>query len=146
MGYFKKPKPETIAKRILENKETYTFQIVELKKLVNDKDQSKFVRDMYQALVTGRKITPKMLDSINNIVKRNQPVEREKKRLRKERTLRKLQFLYDKLVEVKSNQYPQRVVLSMMENTHKWGSLTKKQMEFVNTLFEKNIKKSEKNT
>jgi len=146
MGYFKKPKPETIAKQILENKETYKFQIVELKKLVNDKDQSKFVRDMYQALVTGRKITPKMLDSINNIVKRNQPVEREKKRLRKERTLRKLQFLYDKLVEVKSNQYPQRVVLSMMENTHKWGSLTKKQMEFVNTLFEKNIKKSEKNT
>lgn len=145
MGYFKKPKPETIAKRILENKETYKFQIVELKKVVNDKDQSKFVRDMYQALVTGRKITPKMLDSINNIVKRNQPVEREKKRLRKERTLRKLQFLYDKLVEVKSNQYPQRVVLSMMENTHKWGSLTKKQMEFVNTLFEKNIKKSEKN-
>jgi hypothetical protein len=145
MGYFKKPKPETIAKQILENKETYKFQIVELKKLVNDKDQSKFVRDMYQALVTGRKITPKMLDSINNIVKRNQPVEREKKRLRKERTLRKLQFLYDKLVEVKSNQYPQRVVLSMMENTHKWGSLTKKQMEFVNTLFEKNIKKSEKN-
>ena len=145
MGYFKKPKPETIAKRILENKETYKFQIVELKKLVNDKDQSKFVRDMYQALVTGRRITPKMLDSINNIVKRNQPVEREKKRLRKERTLRKLQFLYDKLVEVKSNQYPQRVVLSMMENTHKWGSLTKKQMEFVNTLFEKNIKKSEKN-
>jgi len=146
MGYFKKPKPETIAKQILENKETYKFQIVELKKLVNDKDQSKFVRDMYQALVTGRRITPKMLDSINNIVKRNQPVEREKKRLRKERTLRKLQFLYDKLVEVKSNQYPQRVVLSMMENTHKWGSLTKKQMEFVNTLFEKNIKKSEKNT
>jgi hypothetical protein len=145
MGYFKKPKPETIAKQILENKETYKFQIVELKKLVNDKDQSKFVRDMYQALVTGRKITPKMLDSINNIVKRNQPVERERKRLRKERTLRKLQFLYDKLVEVKSNQYPQRVVLSMMENTHKWGSLTKKQMEFVNTLFEKNIKKSEKN-
>jgi len=145
MGYFKKPKPETIAKQILENKETYKFQIVELKKLVNDKDQSKFVRDMYQALVTGRKITPKMLDSINNIVKRNQPVEREKKRLRKERTLRKLQFLYDKLVEVKSNQYPQRVVLSMMENTHKWGSLTKKQMEFVNTLFEKNIKKSKKN-
>ena len=146
MGYFKKPKPETIAKRILENKETYTFQIVELKKLVNDKDQSKFVRDMYQALVTGRKITPKMLDSINNIVKRNQPVEREKKRLRKERTRRKLQFLYDKLVEVRSNQYPQKVVLSMMENTHKWGRLTKKQMEFVNTIFEKNIKKSEKNT
>ena len=146
MGYFKKPKPETIAKRILENKETYTFQIVELKKLVNDKDQSKFVRDMYQALVTGRKITPKMLDSINNIVKRNQPVEREKKRLRKERTLRKLQFLYDKLVEVRSNQYPQKVVLSMMENTHKWGRLTKKQMEFVNAIFEKNIKKSEKNT
>lgn len=146
MGYFKKPKPETIAKQILENKETYKFQIVELKKLVNDKDQSKFVRDMYQALVTGRKITPKMLDSINNIVKRNQPVEREKKRLRKERTLRKLQFLYDKLVEVRSNQYPQKVVLSMMENTHKWGRLTKKQMEFVNTIFEKNIKKSEKNT
>ena len=146
MGYFKKPKPETIAKQILENKETYKFQIVELKKLVNDKDQSKLVRDMYQALVTGRKITPKMLDSINNIVKRNQPVEREKKRLRKERTLRKLQFLYDKLVEVRSNQYPQKVVLSMMENTHKWGRLTKKQMEFVNTIFEKNIKKSEKNT
>lgn len=146
MGYFKKPKPETIANRILENKETYKFQIVELKKLVNDKDQSKFVRDMYQALVTGRKITPKMLDSINNIVKRNQPVEREKKRLRKERTLRKLQFLYDKLVEVRSNQYPQKVVLSMMENTHKWGRLTKKQMEFVNAIFEKNIKKSEKNT
>ena len=52
MGYFKKPKPETIAERILENKSKYKFQIVELKKVVNDDDQSKFVRDMYQALVT----------------------------------------------------------------------------------------------
>lgn len=146
MGYFKKPKPETTAKRILENKEEYKSQIVELKKVINDKDQTKFVRDMYQALVTGRKITRKMKDSINNIVKRNQPVEREKKRLMKERTLRKLQVLYDKLVESKSENYPQGVILSMMENTHKWGSLTKKQMEFANTIFEKNIKKSEKNT
>ena len=146
MGYYKKPKPETIAKRILENKEKYKFQIVELKKVVNDDDQSKFVRDMYQALVTGRKITPKMEKAINGIVKKNQPLEREKKRLKKERTLRKLQSLYDKLVEVKSSQYPQRIILSMMENTHKWGSLTKKQMEFCNTIFEKNIKKNEKNT
>ena len=101
MGYYKKPKPETIANRILENKEKYKFQIVELKKVVNDDDQSKFVRDMYQALVTGRKITPKMEKAINGIVKKNQPLEREKKRLKKERTLRKLQSLYDKLVEAK---------------------------------------------
>ena len=87
-----------------------------------------------------------MEKAINGIVKKNQPLEREKKRLKKERTLRKLQSLYDKLVEAKSSHYPQRVILSMMENTHKWGSLTKKQMEFCNTIFEKNIKKSEKNT
>ena len=146
MGYFKKPKPETIAERILENKSKYKFQIVELKKVLNDNDQTKFVRDMYQALVTGRKITPKMEKAINGIVKKNQPLEREKKRLKKERTLSKLQSLYDKLVESKSSGYSQRVILSMMENTHKCGSLTKKQMEFANTIFEKNIKKSEKST
>ena len=67
MGYFKKPKPETIAERILENKSKYKFQIVELKKVLNDNDQTKFVRDMYQALVTGRKITPKMEKAINGI-------------------------------------------------------------------------------
>jgi len=146
MGYYKKPKPETIANRILENKEKYKFQKKKKKKVVNDDDQSKFVRDMYQALVTGRKITPKMEKAINGIVKKNQPLEREKKRLKKERTLRKLQSLYDKLVEVKSSHQAQRVILSMMENTHKWGSLTKKQMEFCNIIFEKNIKKNEKNT
>ena len=32
MGYYKKPKPETIAKRILENKDKYKSQIIELKK------------------------------------------------------------------------------------------------------------------
>ena len=47
MGYYKKPKPETIANRILENKEKYKFQIVELKKVVNDDDQSKFVSTRY---------------------------------------------------------------------------------------------------
>ena len=146
MGYFKKPKPETIAERILENKSKYKFQIVELKKVLNDNDQTKFVRDMYQALVTGRKITPKMENASNGIGKKNQPLEREKKRLKKERTLSKLQSLYDKLVESKSSGYSQRVILSMMENTHKWGSLTKKQMKFCNTIFEKNIKKSEKST
>ena len=82
MGYYKKPKPETIANRILDNKEKYKFQIVELKKVVNDDDQSKFVRDMYQALVTGRKITPKMEKAINNIVKKKSTSGKRKEKVK----------------------------------------------------------------
>jgi hypothetical protein len=139
MGYYKKPKPETIAKRILENKDKYKSQIIELKKVINDKDQNNFVKDMYNALVTGRKITPKMESVINKIVKKNQPLEREKRRLVKERTLRKLDVVLN-LVSKESNTWNQKFILSLMENTHRWGRLTKKQMAAVNKIFQKKKK------
>ena len=141
MGYFKKPKPETIAKRILENKETYTFQIVELKKLVNDKDQSKFVRDMYQALVTGRKITPKMADAIMNGIKRcnNNPKFNPVLQIEAEAKLKPILekiAMVEKLAESKNDK-----ALGFIQNVREYVTnnyrVTKKQMEALNKVYKR---------
>jgi len=141
MGYFKKPKPETIANRILENKETYKFQIVELKKLVNDKDQSKFVRDMYQALVTGRKITPKMSDAIKNGISRcnNNPKFNPVLQIEAEAKLKPILekiAMVEKLAESKNDK-----ALGFIQNVREYVTnnyrVTKKQMEALNKVYKR---------
>ena len=71
-------RPTHVEKQIEENKAKYGKRIKQLKVIINDLNYlstgnkyREFIIDMSSALVHGRKITPKMLDSINNIVKRN---------------------------------------------------------------------------
>ena len=67
-------------KWVEKNKKEYGVQIVELKKIIERQvldtgNSDEFTSDMYVALVSGRKITEKMEDAINRIIKVNSPDE-----------------------------------------------------------------------
>ena len=79
------------------NKKTYNKEYKELKFLVETKKANDFTISMYVAIISGRKITPKMLKAIHNIMKRNSPEELEKKRLETERLLSKLNLVKESL-------------------------------------------------
>ena len=79
------------------NKKTYNKEYKELKFLVETKKADDFTISMYVAIIGGRKITPKMLTAIHNIMKRNSPDEIEKKRLETGRLLSKLDMVKEVL-------------------------------------------------
>ena len=79
------------------NKKTYNKEYKELKFLVETKKADDFTIDMYVAIIGGRKITPKMLKAIHNIMKRSSPAELEKKRLETVRLLSKLDMVKESL-------------------------------------------------
>ena len=79
------------------NKKTYNKEYKELKFLVETKKADDFTVDMYVAIISGRKITQKMLNAIHNIMKRSSPVELQKKRLETERLLFKLNLVKEVL-------------------------------------------------
>ena len=79
------------------NKKTYSKEYKELKFLVETKKADDFTISMYVAIITGRKITKKMLQSIHNVCKRNTPAELEKKRLETGRLLSKLDMVKEVL-------------------------------------------------
>ena len=59
-----------------KNKKEYGVQIVELKKIIERQvldtgSSDEFTSDMYVALMSGRKITPKMESAIDSIIKVN---------------------------------------------------------------------------
>ena len=62
-------------KWVEHNKKEFGVQIIELKKIIENQitaagKSDEFTSDMLVALVSGRKITPKMEEAINNIIKR----------------------------------------------------------------------------
>ena len=64
-------------KWIEHNKKEFGVEIIELKKIISEQvrkggKSDEFTSDMLVALVTGRKITPKMKDAIDNIIKENE--------------------------------------------------------------------------
>ena len=72
-------------KWIEHNKKEFGVQIVTLKKIINEQVKAcgksdEFTSDMLVALISGRKITEKMLAAIDNIIKRNQ-IENENKKI-----------------------------------------------------------------
>ena len=81
----------------LLNKRVYNKEYKELKFLVETKKADDFTINMYVAFVAGRKITPKMLESIRKIIKRNSPEEKEKKRLEIERLIPKVNLVREAL-------------------------------------------------
>ncbi len=70
--YYKKPK--TDSKLIKENTEKYSKQIKQLNHIINDDDYYTndgyfdFIKNMYNALVSGRKISVKMESAIQGII------------------------------------------------------------------------------
>ena len=77
--YYKKPNPEKVKEWIANNKKLYSKEIKELKFIVETGEKNEFTFSMYNALVTGRKITPKMLESIKRIIKSSSPEHRRER-------------------------------------------------------------------
>ena len=134
----------------LLNKRVYNKEYKELKFLVETKKADDFTINMYVAFVAGRKITPKMLESIRKIIKRNSPEEKEKKRLEIERLIPKVNLVREALH--KANYHDAYVwrseefLDSIEKQIHKWGNLSPKQKLALNKMYKRFLKKSEKRT
>ena len=77
--YYKKPNPEKVQEWIANNEKLYSKEIKELKFIIETGEKNEFTFSMYNALVTGRKITPKMEESIKKIIKSNSPEHRRER-------------------------------------------------------------------
>jgi|TARA_B100000073_G_C23314244_1_gene404032 hypothetical protein len=146
--FYKKPSPEKLKENIKFNKKTYSNQLRELKFLIETKKADNFTTEMYIALIGGRKITPKMLDAINKIIKRNSPVEVEKKRIEVTRLLGKTRLVSELLSKCDYHHVyvarSENFISSIEESIKKWGNLTKNQKIALNTMYKRFLKKSEK--
>ena len=127
------------------NKKTYNKEYKELKFLVETKKADDFTINMYVAFVAGRKITPKMLESIRKIIKRNSPEEKEKKRLEIERLIPKVNLVREALH--KANYHETYVwrsdefLNSIEEQVRRWGNLSPKQKLALNKIYKRFNKK-----
>ena len=136
--------------KIAYNKKTYSKEHRELKFLVETKRADNFAISMYVAIISGRKITDKMLTSIHKIMKRNTPEEREKKRLETQRLLFKTNLVkdalykcnYDSLYEARSEDFLGSIVSQIRDR----GSLSPKQKLALNKMYKRFNKRIEKKT
>ena len=132
------------------NKKTYNKEYRELKYLVQTKKADDFTVNMYVAIITGRKITKKMLQAIHNIIKRNSFSELEKKRLETERLNQKVSLVkealykcnYDEYYESRSEDFLGSIVSQIRDR----GSLSPKQKLALNKMYKRFNKKIEKKT
>ena len=132
------------------NKKTYNKEYKELKFLVDTKKADDFTIDMYVAIIGGRKITPKMLNAIHKIIKRNSTAEIEKKRMEVERLLGKTKIVrevlhkckYDDIYVARSEDF----LDSVEEQIRRWANLSPKQKLALNKMYKRFLKKSEKKT
>ena len=143
-------------KWVEKNKKEYGVQIVELKKIIERQvldtgNSDEFTSDMYVALVSGRKITEKMEDAINRIIKVNSPDEMLKREEWVNKVVPKLMMVED-LIDGTSwtDDYKvntKRFVSSLIKQARSRKTLSKKQMDAATKVYlrtKKNIEKNEK--
>ena len=145
--------PKYTNKWVEHNKKEFGVQIVTLKKIINEQVKScgksdEFTSDMLVALISGRKITPKMEDAINNIIKRNSPEEQFKRDEWVEKVVPKMIMVKEMISQTdwtegyRSGSY--RFINSVIDQAKARKSLSQKQMEAVSNLYlkvKKNIDK-----
>jgi hypothetical protein len=160
--------PSKMENKIEKNKSVYGKRIKQLKVIINDKDYipvestntyHTFIRDMYLAIIGGRKITPKMEMAITNIVKKyakwlkveNNPKSRQKKYDFIEESVSKIHMIkrllnranYRANYKSRSEHFLHSVENQVVKN----GSLSVKQRKVLNSMykrFEKRIEKMKK--
>jgi|TARA_B100000959_G_scaffold66738_1_gene70795 hypothetical protein len=158
--------PSKMEKYIKENKSRYGRRIEQLGVIIADNSYipkgsentyHEFIFSMWQALVTGRRITPKMESAITKIVKvyakhlkkENDPEYRKNKLSYIETTLNKLNSLKGKLHTAnysKSYESNSEYFLnSISEHVKARGSLTVKQRKALNKMHNQFTKRIEKN-
>ena len=145
--------PKYTNKWVEHNKKEFGVQIVTLKKIINEQVKScgksdEFTSDMLVALISGRKITPKMEDAINNIIKRNSPEEQFKRDEWVEKVVPKMIMVKEMISQTdwtegyRGSSY--NFINSIIDQAKSRKSLSKKQMEAVSNLYlrvKKNIDK-----
>ena len=149
----------TASKKWVErNKKEYGYQISELKKIIENQvlatgSSDEFTSNMLVALVSGRKITEKMEQAIDKIIKRNSPEEQFKRDEWVEKVVPKIIMVREMISDTdwsngyRGNSY--NFLNSIIEQAKSRKSLSKKQMEAVNKLYhrvKKNIEKNKNNT
>ncbi len=152
-----------ITKNIEQNKKMFSRRIEQLDHILmdntylTDAGYRDFIGSMYQALVTGRKITPKMESAITKIVKsyakqlkeNNDPKLRKQKLDYIENTIAKLNMIKRRLDECNYTTGYKNEKLYFLESiekqVHSRGSLSKKQREALNGMYTQFMKKIEKN-
>ena len=130
------------------NKKTYSKEHRELRFLVETKKADSFTIKMYVAIISGRKITDKMLTSIHKIMKRNTPEEREKKRLETERLFSKVNLVKEALYKCNYDEYyesrSEDFLGSITEQVRDKGNLSPKQKLALNKMYKRFLKRIEK--
>ena len=147
-------------KWVEHNKKEFGVQIIELKKIINKQVEScgssdEFTSSMLVALVSGRKITPKMESAITKIVKSYaktlNPEYRKERSDWTENTIAKLNMIKRRLDECNYTRSYTADKLWFLESIEKQvysrGKLSSKQRKALNkmyTQFTKKIGKNEK--
>jgi hypothetical protein len=155
--------PSKMETQVEENKKLFGRRIKQLRVIVEDESYipkgssngyHDFVWTMYDALVNGRKITPKMESSITEIVKSYSktlnPENRKKKLDYIENTVSKIHMIKHRLDECNYTAGYKNSSLYFLDSIEKQvysrGSLSVKQRKALNKMylqFEKKLKKSE---
>ena len=140
-------------KWIEHNKKEFGVEIIELKKIISEQVRNggksdEFISDMVVALVTGRKITPKMKEAIDNIIKRNSPEEQFRRDDWLQTVLPKMVMVQNMISDTDWSDGYRASTSNFMESIIKQAkhrkSLSKKQMEAVSKLWVKVKKNIEK--
>ena len=143
-------------KWVERNKERYGVQIIELKKIIEKQvldtgSSDEFTSDMYVALMSGRKITPKMESAIDSIIKVNSPDEMLKREEWVNKVVPKLMMVEDLIGNTSwTEDYKvntKRFVSSLVKQARSRKTLSKKQMDAATKVYlrtKKNIEKNEK--
>jgi len=149
-------KPKYTNKWVEHNKKEFGVQIIALKEIINKQVEAcgksdEFTSDMLVALISGRKITTKMEDAINNIIKRNSPEEQFKRDEWVEKVVPKMIMVREMISDTdwsegyRGSSYS--FINSVINQAKSRKTLSKKQMEAVSNLYvkvKKNIEKSKK--
>ena len=152
-------KPKNSNKWVEHNKKEFGVQIIALKEIINKQvldngNSDTFTSDMLVALISGRKITPKMENAINNIIKRNSPEEQFKRNDWVEKVVPKMMMVQNMLTETTWTKgyrgEAHNFLNSIIKQAKSRKTLSKKQMEAVSKMYvrvKKNIdKKIDKKT
>ena len=158
--------PTEMEKKIKRNEVLFGRRIKQLKHIIADDSYipkgstdsyHEFIFSMWQALVTGRKITPKMESSITKIVKayskrlkeNNDPKLRKQKLDYTENTISKLSMIKRRLDECNYTtgykNYQLEFLNSIEKQVYSRSSLSIKQRKALNEMYKQFMKKIEKN-
>ena len=142
-------------KWIEHNSKLYGDKIKSLKEIVNRQVKSagssdQFTSDMLLALISGRKITDKMVACIDNIIERDNPKYQAERYKWLESVVPKINLVIDSVEKTSWTSGYKRNTTSFLKDISKQAkgrmSLSNKQMEAVNKVYKKIIKNIEKSS